>query len=249
MSYASRYQYLLKPTAWSSSMRYDILQNKDEEETDERHPTAFAAQQRWAYLKLAFSGIIILSLILGAWGLGYQTGYRTIYTKKITAPPASSPGQKQCGSSPTEARERGCKFEPMLSAWVPPACSFQEIVDEYQLAYGDIHDIWPWYADYNLTQRVTGTEIDVLRAGNYSIIYTTFPASHDLHCLYTWRKVSHALGENLPLIDARSGQFYHNTHCAQHVTDMLYHPQVMNDTWTFPLMYHDCIPIVSHQNE
>lgn len=248
MSYTSRYQYLLKPVAWVSNTAhhsYGKLSVDDEEDSEKIGPPFQPKKQRqylWAIgICLALSAT---SLIAGIAGMTYGMRQHNRLPRPSSKSVTSSSTEKECGTTPSEARLRGCQFEPMLSAWVPPACSFPEIVEEYQLAYGDIHEIWPWYTDYNLTHRVTGAEIDALQAGNYSVIYTTFPASHDLHCLYTWRKVSTALGKGVAVLDERSIQFYHNTHCAQHVTDMLYHPETLNDTWTFPLMYHNCVPLV-----
>lgn len=189
---------------------------------------------------IASTALVFLMLIITLSAIQIRRG--------ITRAEPQEHKKKYCGSTPTEARQKKCLFEPMLSAWVPLECSYLDVIEEYQETYGDIHALWPWYWDKNATKRVEQEEFDILRAGNYTIIYTPYRASHDLHCLYSWRKVSTALGRNLTTADARSAQFYHATHCAQHITHSLYHPESnpneAPEIWTFPLMYHDCVSLL-----
>ncbi|KAJ9143373.1 hypothetical protein NKR23_g6594 [Pleurostoma richardsiae] len=106
---------------------------------------------------------------------------------------------------------------------------------------------WPWFWDRNLTQRVSPMEVPLLRAGNYTAIYTTYHRSHDLHCLYCWRKVSHALQNGFKMMDARCHQFYHAKHCAMHIGETLIRKEEdeVLEKWAYPLMYHDCVPLTS----
>lgn len=234
-------RFLLQPdVAGQKFIDVEFEQGEIEEEDEQEEPFIKAKKSRtrlcyppWRVYTGAFLLIVSLAAILSIYAVSI---HRSHGNKK-----------KQCGASPTEARQNGCRFEPMLSAWVPTDCSYVDVIDEYQVAYGDIHAIWPWYWDKNVTQRVLKDDFDILRAGNYSVIYTPYRPSHDLHCLYSWRKVSTALGRNHTTADARSAQFFHATHCAQHITHSLYNPaSATNGTpeiWTFPLMYHDCVPL------
>lgn len=166
----------------------------------------------------------------------------------LTSPHADQvAGEKQCGSSPDEARERGCLFEPQLSAWVPSQCGFDEIVHEFQETFGDMHVEWPWYWDTNITRRVQPAQVPLLQDGNFSVIYTTYHQSHDLHCLYCWRKVSYALEHGLEWMDARCHQFYHARHCVEHIGNSLVTEDDKDELqkWAYPLMYHNCFPIGS----
>ncbi|KAG4435649.1 hypothetical protein IFR05_008871 [Cadophora sp. M221] len=122
-----------------------------------------------------FGATSFLVLILAVAGFVY----------KITAKEPHGHSKKQCGTSPAEARDSGCQFEPMLSAWVPQKCSLSDVVQEYQDKYGDIHSTWPWFWDNNATQLVHEKDFEMLRAINYSVIFTSHFPSHDLHCLYS----------------------------------------------------------------
>jgi hypothetical protein len=227
---------LLQKMACISDYSYGEVSSDDDcDSVNNNFSTRRIAVCSWFHSKKIWLGIIMLSITLGTIGLIYGVARKS----------APSIKRKQCGSNPTEARMNGCHFEPMLSAWVPTECSFSDLVEEYQEQYGDIHENWPWFLDVNLTQRVTGAELDNLRAGNYSIIYTSYQPSHDLHCLYCWRKVSTALGRNWPLVDARSHEFHHATHCAQHITQILQQRELdVQESWGFPLMFHNCVPVV-----
>ncbi|KAH8785176.1 hypothetical protein F5883DRAFT_534375 [Diaporthe sp. PMI_573] len=176
------------------------------------------------------------------------------------SPPPPHPNQnepKKCGKSPDEARQRGCIFEPQLTAWVAPECAFPEVVAEYQDAVGDMMAEWPWFWDAGLSQPVMSPEVPALQAGNYSVVYTPYQASHALHCLYCWRKVAYALEHGVDWVDARCHQFYHQRHCAFFIADKLLDAEewraageVLEDegdltTWTYPLLYHNCVPLSS----
>lgn len=176
------------------------------------------------------------------------------------SPPPPHPNQnepKQCGNSPDEARRRGCIFEPQLTAWVAPECAFPEVASEYQDAVGDMMAEWPLFWDTKLSQPVMSLDIPALQAGNYSVVYTPYQASHALHCLYCWRKVAYALEHGVDWMDARCHQFYHQRHCAFFIADMLLEAEdwraagmVLADegdltTWTYPLLYHNCVPLSS----
>ncbi|KAK8041684.1 hypothetical protein PG993_006207 [Apiospora rasikravindrae] len=184
--------------------------------------------------------VVLLLSVLFAGSLGLMFA--------LTSPPAED-GGKQCGSSPDEARERGCLFEPQLSAWVPSQCGWRDVVDEFQEHFGDMHVEWPWFWDKNVTRRVLpGPEgVGRLQAGNFSVAYTTYHQSHDLHCLYCWRKVSYALEHGFGWMDARCHQFYHARHCVEHIGGSLVQGDDEEELqkWAYPLMYHDCFPIGS----
>ncbi|KAK7952810.1 uncharacterized protein PG986_008538 [Apiospora aurea] len=189
--------------------------------------------------------VVLLLSVLFAGSLGLMFA--------LTSPSAAAAGDgnggKQCGASPDEARGRGCLFEPQLSAWVPSQCGWQDVVDEFQEHFGDMHVLWPWYWDKNVTQRVRpGAQgISLLQAGNFSFAYTTYHQSHDLHCLYCWRKVSYALEHGFEWMDARCHQFYHARHCVEHIGGSLVEgddPAELQK-WAYPVMYHDCFPIGS----
>lgn len=116
---------------------------------------------------------------------------------------------KQCGTSPEEAQARGCVFEQQLAAWVPRACGFPDVVGEYKENFGDMMAEWTWYWDRDTIMEVPSENVPDLQAGNFSVIYTKYQASHDLHCLYCSRKIIYSLSKGINMMDARCHQFYH----------------------------------------
>lgn len=124
-------------------------------------------------------------------------------------PPSHKGEVKTCGTSPEEAQARGCVFEQQLPAWVPRACAFPEVVGEYKDNFGDMMTDWTWYWDGDTTLQVPAEAVPELQAGNFSVIYTKYQASHDLHCLYCSRKIIYALSKGIKMMDARCHQLYH----------------------------------------
>lgn len=159
--------------------------------------------------------------------------------------PKQVPHVPQCGSTPVEAKTRSCMFEQQLGAWVPQACAWKEIVDEFLDVAGDIYAEWSWYWDADLKREVNATSIPELQNGNFSVIYTTYPRAHDLHCLYCWRKVEYALEHGVEWMDARCHQFWHTKHCVSLIAETLTDQAEEHRGLTYPLLYHDCVPLTS----
>ncbi|KAK2058042.1 hypothetical protein LY76DRAFT_463083, partial [Colletotrichum caudatum] len=155
------------------------------------------------------------------------------------------PHKAQCGSSPAEARERNCIFEQQLGAWVPPACAWPEVRDEFLDVVGDMHAEWQWFWDKELTREVAAGEVPLLQSGNFSIIYTTHPQAHALHCLYCWRKVEYAIEHGAGLVDSRCHQFWHTKHCVTLLAEELTGQDEKHRGLTYPLLYHDCVGLTS----
>ncbi|KAH0422889.1 hypothetical protein CcaCcLH18_12541 [Colletotrichum camelliae] len=159
--------------------------------------------------------------------------------------PKQIPHEPECGRTPAEARQRGCIFEQQLGAWVPTTCAWSEIVDQFHDITGDIYLEWEWFTDTDLTQKVPPSEVSQLQSGNFSAIYTTYPRAHDLHCLYCWRKVEYAIEHGIGWMDARCHQFWHTKHCITLVAQTLTEQAEQHKALTYPLLFHDCVPLTS----
>ncbi|WDK18392.1 hypothetical protein CGRA01v4_09677 [Colletotrichum graminicola] len=159
--------------------------------------------------------------------------------------PKQKPHEPQCGSTPTEAKARNCIFEQQLGAWVHPTCAWQEIVHEFREVVGDIYVGWSWYWDTDLKREVAAADVPKLQNGNFSVTYTTFPRAHDLHCLYCWRKVEYAIEHGVKWIDARCHQFWHTKHCVTLIAETLTGQGEQHRALTYPLLFHDCVPLTS----
>ncbi|KAF2968771.1 hypothetical protein GQX73_g4856 [Xylaria multiplex] len=163
------------------------------------------------------------------------------------APKHSEPETISCGHTPTEARNSGCRFEPMMSAWVPEQCSFPELIEENAGTFEN----WLFFSDEKTTQPITGAELDGVRVGNYTKVFSSHGTAHDLHCLYAWRKLNLAVDIGAKLIDSKSRSLHHTTHCAKHIAQLLeegagYLPKDddMIQITAFPLLFLSCVPLV-----
>jgi hypothetical protein len=156
--------------------------------------------------------------------------------------------EEVCGSTPTEARLKGCRFEPMLTAWAPAACTYPGMIKEFADIFGDMHTDWPWWWDANLTEPVTATEVGLLQAGNYTTIYTTHRHSHSQHCLYCFRKIAYALENSFPMMDVKCRSFDHIRHCTDFMANGVNGWMTGNDQtpeiWKYNLLFHPCTPLV-----
>ncbi|KAK1977896.1 hypothetical protein LZ30DRAFT_600290 [Colletotrichum cereale] len=234
---------------------------KDEEHdgstTLSRHAASHAAGLRAAALLII--GTLCALIIVYALRLSKPDGHPPTETSPASdhkhprphgneaheRPHVRPPHKAQCGSSPAEARERDCIFEQQLGAWVPAACAWPEVRDEFLDVVGDMHTEWQWFWDKELTREVVAEEIPQLQSGNYSAAYTTYPQAHSLHCLYCWRKVEYAIEHGIGLVDARSHQFWHSKHCVTLLADTLTGQGEEHAGLSYPIMYHDCVGLTS----
>jgi hypothetical protein len=113
-----------------------------------------------------------------------------------------------CGNSANEARTRGCRFDRILHAWLPPACTRQEDIREEQDFL--TVDNWKYYRDPQQTEELT---LEEAYRGELEVLYTSW-RWHLVHCTYVWKKLHRALldGKN---IDSYSANINHTAHCSE----------------------------------
>ena len=143
-----------------------------------------------------------------------------------------------CGNSSAEALSRDCRFDRMLISWIPKACDFGDFEDDYPP--GDFH----FYTDKNRTKAISSEEV---YTGNYTVVYT-HGAYHDLHCTYAWRKLSLALKKRVPLLDTKTADFGHASHCAKGVSEALRDTKAGDDPYArsysfVPRLFAGCVPL------
>ncbi|KAI8625269.1 hypothetical protein F5Y19DRAFT_489747 [Xylariaceae sp. FL1651] len=162
-------------------------------------------------------------------------------------PNDSEPDVITCGHTPTEARNAGCRFEPMMSAWIPKKCTFQDLIDDNAGTFEN----WPFFSDQDIKQPITGAELVGVQVGNFTKVFTSHGTAHDLHCLYAWRKLNLAAEIGAKFIDSKSRSLHHTTHCARHIAQLVeegagYLPKedIIRSVTALPLLYLDCVPLV-----
>jgi len=89
-------------------------------------------------------------------------------------------------------------------------------------------------------------DLEMVRAANYTHIFTD-GSHHDQHCIYTWRKSAIAIERRLLLLDTKTADFHHSTHCAKTlrgvVRDSLHNADPYKGTYSsVPLAFAGCVP-------
>lgn len=113
------------------------------------------------------------------------------------------------GDSWQEAKALGCIYDVIASRWYAPECFDQESFDAMKQEPGTNYT---WYSDKDHTIQVP-TEIG--ERGEFELLYP-LKNFHKIHCLYLWRKMHHALLNNLPLDDDLMEED-HTIHCTKNL--------------------------------
>jgi len=116
---------------------------------------------------------------------------------------------QDCGSTPAEARSRGCIFDRINYGWTPPACFDAELEDSVYREAMKKDGLWRWSIDKNFTQELA-QDWDLL--SNHQHVWSDH-RYHVVHCLYTWR-VLHRAAIRDSLVYSFIGNYGHTTHCS-----------------------------------
>ncbi|RDI76968.1 hypothetical protein Vi05172_g13054 [Venturia inaequalis] len=111
-----------------------------------------------------------------------------------------------CGTTPTEARALGCKFDIMSFAWTPPSCYDHARSVSFLAKHGP----WTFYQDHNATIPLPVDELS-----NHEIVWTEH-GYHVVHCLYAWERLHRAslsISETPMLVPGEMGNLNHTMHC------------------------------------
>lgn len=116
-----------------------------------------------------------------------------------------------CGTTPAEARRRGCVFETTGFAWLPQACLDPTTEDQF-LAYVKSHNL-TYYRDQECTQVVA---LEEGREGDQGLfVQETY---HKTHCAFLLRKLHSRYNEGKP-VDGMIMSLGHTKHCVSEMLD------------------------------
>jgi hypothetical protein len=180
---------------------------------DHSHDCNQHSKTRMGLTKRSLGGIgwIITTTLLIAilWILAHPSHSYTLHTSVMdNASPytdTSSPYSEKwanCGSTPTEAKSRGCKFDILSFAWQLPECYDDKIMQEF-LAEKD----WTFFRHENGTSPVSR---EVALLGELDLYVTQ--EYHQVHCMYMWRQMHRAFTIQKH-IDSHLNNYYHTVHC------------------------------------
>ncbi|KAF2719732.1 hypothetical protein K431DRAFT_227965 [Polychaeton citri CBS 116435] len=116
-----------------------------------------------------------------------------------------------CGSSVAEAIERGCKFDSLAMARLPPHCRDDELTAEFNTKGTGPNGTWVYYADTAHTIPVDAA--DVARMGDDPFARVRMDKNwHQIHCVFDWLKQFRSQTRGT-IVEPRSNTESHIKHC------------------------------------
>lgn len=91
-----------------------------------------------------------------------------------------------CGFDANTARDRGCNFDPLTFAWLPPACYDYNLTAEFL----QLQD-WAWWRERADGSRRQLSLINVMQSSD-DVLFVSWEY-HRQHCVYLWLKMHRAM--------------------------------------------------------
>jgi hypothetical protein len=163
---------------------------------------------------LVFAGKGLL-LFLSVWGLValYKFGtaqYQAAHLPRERFAAGTWPSCSCGGTTTARARELGCIFTPLAIAWLPPHCIDTELSDDFDKQGPGPNGEWDYWADANMTRRLTREETGEL--ANVDGVFYATQEWHVTHCIFTWQKHYRSRWTGTT-IERRSNGLDHIQHC------------------------------------
>jgi len=202
--------------------KYSALQDKNVEDKDfnndstEEFPTPKQRRCFGFSMMLAFAGGLAIGIALS---IAFNS-LSSIIPQKLPVPSRSGLYTTkivnggviegtQCGDSWQEAKALGCIYDKMASRWYSPEC-FDKVSFDAMMSEPGTN--FTWFLDKKHTVQVPS---EIAQNGEFELLYPLHDF-HKIHCLYLWRKMHHALLNNLPLDDDLMEED-HTIHCTKNL--------------------------------
>lgn len=108
-----------------------------------------------------------------------------------------------CGTTPSEARSRGCPFDILSFAWQTPDCYDHDNTEAFRTHNGT----WSYFADIQGTR--SRPEEEAMAGGLQTFVTAEY---HFTHCTYMWRQLHRAYTIR-GYIDDHLDNWNHTLHC------------------------------------
>lgn len=210
-----------KPVPIDAVGKYGASNQEDVDEDDEGG-FIYLPPQRWTGTRWMYGlcwSTLITALLLAAFFSGRSTAIPSptdLREAVLTADGKSFPSGQltwshkftplPCGKTPAEAKARGCHFDIIATAWLPPRCIDHELAAEFAAVHP-----WRYFRDPNGTEPLLD-DPDTL-GSQTGLIWTTH-RWHWAHCLYMWKKLNRALVHGW-VTDAETIKQGHTDHCVK----------------------------------
>lgn len=124
-----------------------------------------------------------------------------------TAPRTPIPQWTSCGSSPLEARSRGCSFDIISFSWQTPECHDASLISDF-LDWGD----WDFYTDFKGNMTVP---LEEAWKGDRALWVSW--DYHVVHCTFMWRLMHRSYERGW--ISETLHSYDHTLHCQDVLLD------------------------------
>lgn len=221
--------------------QHRLLQDQTQDDGEWQEQARWRHSISWIRTSsLVFAGVVLASLF---WTLGLclHPNFPPQHQNPtdLRATPSSQP-TRHCGSTPDEARMKGCQFQLWSYSWVPSECFDHDLQKDF-LEKAISSEGWSYYSTRS------GSEEDlidtgVVMGGGQDNIYTTW-GQHYWHCVFYQRKFfSMVLGNegmDLSMMTTRDKDEPHALSCQRWIAD----PKAY-DWWeinvNLTIGYHSC---------
>ncbi|KAH6623366.1 hypothetical protein F5144DRAFT_595548 [Chaetomium tenue] len=164
-------------------------------------------QFRTAYL-LALYLLPLLTTSLALWAVLHtwhlQLSPNILHHNQPVPTQATYPHRwTTCGTTPSTARARNCRFDILSFAWQTPECYDAELMTAFLQ-----HRPWQFYAHPNRTDAVVSLEVALQ---GEQTLYVDW-AYHVAHCTFMWRQM-HRAYRLRGWVDSHLDAYKHTLHC------------------------------------
>lgn len=119
---------------------------------------------------------------------------------------------RSCGQTATEARARGCEFDPLAACWLHKDCAL-DYTEEF-LSFVDGKP-FEYYYDQAGTRKME--HVDEIAELGY---YWSSIREHLVHCSFILRR-GHDTRDRGARVDSMAGDLHHSDHCSEFLMDNL----------------------------
>lgn len=222
----------------SGDERKDTFSDDDRVSVSRTEKQTDASRRRRCHPRAIFHGIVHVLAIWGLVSLGWQATQTLLALQSpsrasssspslhdsssptspaaydVYRPETLAPGLNECDCGPTtaDALSRGCKYDSLSTAWLPPYCRDDALTAEFDRSGPNADGSWGYFADAEGLFPLSADQVAALgeRGGS-------FWASRDwhvVHCLYYWRKHQRMRATNA-VMEARFDSEAHVEHCTR----------------------------------
>lgn len=224
-------------------MKYDKVRETEDADSDhdvngdtlyaEKSSIPRRQHSRWILWAMIIENVLIALIFFTLWkhfvptptNLNYQI--LTADNKVYPSGPLSWSQHFEalpCGKTPEEAQARGCEFDMLVTAWLPPRCIDRELVDEF-MELGR----WQFYTQQDGTEKDKFSTYDPNFLGSVNQTIWTTRRWHTTHCLFMFKKLGRALVKGWT-VDAEAVSEPHTEHCTKtFIEQVLFGPMLDPD--------------------